>query len=62
MTSQEMCACGSVLDGYRYDPPTESYVHKACGKPREGGPTTASVLAFIDRVLAARERRTAARG
>lgn len=55
--AQEMCTCDSVLDSYRYDPPTGLYVHKGCGRPRDGGPTTESVVAFIDGILEKRRIR-----
>lgn len=63
MGSQKMCACTDLTDSYRYDPPPGGYVHKGCGKPRDGdgGPTNESVLAFIDRVLARRAQRESAR-
>ena len=51
------CTCPSVLPGgYRYDPPTGGYVHTTCGLPFEDGPTPESVLVFVDRILARRER------
>jgi hypothetical protein len=58
----DMCVCSSLLDGYRYDPPTDGYVHKGCGKPRADGPTMASVLAFIDRILEKDRQRERADG
>lgn len=54
------CTCPSARDGFRYDPPTDSYVHLGCGQPRAGGPTPESVLAFVDRVLTRRVEREGA--
>lgn len=47
-----LCTCTTPprID-YRWDPPTETYVHTVCGRTREDAPTMASVVAFADRVI-----------